>query len=161
MLSIIIIPPHLTLQTSYLSSKFLQSSNVDSTFFRRLQVPPFDRKATNRANHTTGLSCVTPYQSHSPKNAYLRSKLLQPSDVDSTLFGGLEVAPSNTEVTGWANHTTCQTQRIVWKYCFRCTIVILKQKKNNCFNRINFELDIQFKHKHTPHHTQIIIHNLT
>lgn len=60
--------------------------------------------------------------------AYINGKLLQPSNVDGSLFAGIQIAASYTQVTGRANHATRQAQRVIRKNLLCSSIIILANK---------------------------------
>lgn len=59
-------------------------------------------------------------------SAYLRGKLLQPSNVDWTLFRGVEVTRTHTQVRGRAHHATRETKRVVREDKLTSSIVVLR-----------------------------------
>ena len=62
------------------------------------------------------------------ETVHLSSKLLQSSDVDGTLLGGIEVTPTHAEVRGRAHHPTRQPKRVVRKDVLTSPIVILREE---------------------------------
>mmetsp|Transcript_49159 Transcript_49159/g.123576 ORF Transcript_49159/g.123576 Transcript_49159/m.123576 type:complete len:201 (-) Transcript_49159:485-1087(-) len=54
----------------------------------------------------------------------LGGKVLQTTDVDRALLGVCQVTAAHAQIAGRAHHTTGETERVVRKDFFRCTIVV-------------------------------------